>query len=87
MVVRRTTYEDYQEDVQAAAAAAAAATSASSAGGAEETTATAAGMGDGKGFSGKVGKYGRLLLVAAVVGFKIVEWWTRVEAQVRRRGY
>lgn len=28
-------------------------------------------------------RYGRVLLVTAVVAFKIVEWWNRVEAQVR----
>lgn len=27
--------------------------------------------------------YGKVVLVTAVVGFKIAEWWTRVEAQVR----
>lgn len=32
----------------------------------------------------RVARYGRVLLVTAVVAFKIVEWWNRVEAQVRR---
>ena len=27
-------------------------------------------------------RYGRVLLVTAIVTFKIVEWWNRVEAQV-----
>lgn len=33
----------------------------------------------------RVARYGRVLLLTAVVAFKIVEWWNRVEAQVRRR--
>lgn len=31
-------------------------------------------------------RYGKVLLVTAVVAFKIVEWWNRVEAQVRSQG-
>ncbi|CAM9704058.1 unnamed protein product [Choristocarpus tenellus] len=40
--------------------------------------------GEGSGLSrlrGKAGQYGRLALIAAVVGFKIMEWWTAMDAQ------
>lgn len=41
------------------------------------------GSGGGGGSLGaRVARYGRVLLVTAVVAFKIVEWWNRVEAQV-----
>ena len=59
-------------DAGAAAAAAAGEVEASGGGAA----AGGGGVGD------RVMRYARVFLVAAVVGFKVVEWWTRIEAQV-----
>lgn len=69
MVVRHTTMEDRQEDAEAAAAVVVAA----------EGSVKAVGAGLG----GQVARYGRVVLVAAVVGFKIMEWWTRIDEQVK----
>lgn len=60
--------------------------------GEQGSSASTAGTPSGGGTGGSVGtslgdrvaRYGRVLLVTAVVAFKIVEWWNRVEAQVRR---
>lgn len=41
------------------------------------------GASSGVSLGDRVARYGRVLLVTAVVAFKIVEWWNRVEAQVR----
>lgn len=42
------------------------------------------GGGDGSSsLADRVARYGRVLLLTAVVAFKVVEWWNRVEAQVR----
>lgn len=107
MVVRRTTYEDLEEDAAARAAASSAPPLTSSsltpvepnggagggAGGLEggETGApelagelldSGEGGGGGGGVVELLGHYGRVLLVTAVVAFKVVEWWTRVEDQV-----
>ncbi|CAM9254317.1 unnamed protein product [Scytosiphon promiscuus] len=80
MVVRRATMEDWQEDAEAAAAAAAAGAAASSASG--ELGVTGGGGGDGgTSLAARVAGYGRVLLLTAVVAFKLVEWWNRVEAQ------
>ena len=92
MVVRRATMEDYQEDAEAVAAAAATARAAARAASGDPAAATGEGgsPGDGVVSGGGVGdhvmRYARVLLVAAVVGFKIVEWWTRIEAQVKNEG-
>lgn len=57
--------------------------------GSSASVATGTRSGGGTGGSGgvslgdRVARYGRVLLVTAVVAFKIVEWWNRVEAQVR----
>ncbi|CAN0153606.1 unnamed protein product, partial [Hapterophycus canaliculatus] len=85
MVVRRATIEDWQEDAEAAAAAAAGAAvsdavSASSASG-ESGVVGGDGVGGGSSLGDRVARYGRVLLLTAVVAFKIVEWWNRVEAQ------
>lgn len=42
-----------------------------------------AGGGGGGSLGDRVARYGRVLLITAVVAFKIVEWWNRVESQVR----
>lgn len=55
------------------------------------STATGGPSGEGAGGGGggggslgdRVARYGRVLLITAVVAFKIVEWWNRVESQVR----
>lgn len=81
MVVRRATMEDSEEDAQAAAAAAA-----EKAAGAAKTEHEGVGVASGSSSLGEsLARYGRVMLVAAVVGFKIAEWWTSVEAQVRRQ--
>ncbi|CAM9960687.1 unnamed protein product [Ectocarpus sp. 6 AP-2014] len=91
MVVRRATIEDWQEDAEAAAAAVAAAAAATAV--ADPSASTAAGGPSGEGAGGgggggvggslgdRVARYGRVLLITAVVAFKIVEWWNRVESQ------
>eukprot|EP00904_Undaria_pinnatifida_P005953 jgi/Undpi1/2488/HiC_scaffold_13.g05867.m1 len=85
MVVRRATVEDYEEDALAVAAAAtrtAAASGAAAAAAAGEVEASGGGAAAGGGGVGdRVMRYARVFLVAAVVGFKVVEWWTRIEAQ------
>lgn len=45
--------------------------------------ASSGGSGGGGGLGDRVARYGRVLLVTAVVAFKIVEWWNRVDTQVR----
>ncbi|CAM9135275.1 unnamed protein product [Pylaiella littoralis] len=85
MVVRRATIEDWQEDTEAAAEAAPAAAAAAGSAAPGATVAVSdgeVGSGGGGGSLGaRVARYGRVLLVTAVVAFKIVEWWNRVEAQ------
>lgn len=101
MVVRRTTYEDLEEDAATLAAKARASAGASpntsstmESGGREGVDGAGGDFGSGGtsgdtpeegGLGDRLGQYGRIALVAAVVGFKIVEWWTRVEAQVSMR--
>eukprot|EP00903_Cladosiphon_okamuranus_P013504 g12577.t1 len=80
MVVRRATIEDWQEDAEAAAAAAMA-IAGSSASVTVETRSSGGTGGSGVSLGDRVARYGRVLLVTAVVAFKIVEWWNRVEAQ------
>ncbi|CAM9976113.1 unnamed protein product [Ectocarpus sp. 8 AP-2014] len=87
MVVRRATIEDWQEDAEVAAAVAAATAvadpSASTAAGGPsgEGAGGGGGGGDGGSLGDRVARYGRVLLITAVVAFKIVEWWNRVESQ------
>lgn len=81
MVVRRATVEDWEEDNVIAMAAAAESANAIS-----ERNCTPgfeAMSGKLRSLGERVARYGKVLLVAAIVGFKIVEWWTRVESQAR----
>lgn len=81
MVVRRATVEDWEEDKVIAMAEAAKSANAIS----ERNGISSFGAMSGKlsSLGERVARYGKVLLVAAIVGFKIVEWWTRVESQVR----
>lgn len=96
MVVRRTTYEDLEEDAAAAALGALgpegfSGGSVEGAAAPQEEVGVAAGeisgdVGDSgggpQGLQDRLGQYGRILLVVAIIGFKVAEWWTRVDAQV-----
>ncbi|CAN0160617.1 unnamed protein product [Ascophyllum nodosum] len=93
MVVRRATVEDWEEDqeealaVSAAAAAAAAAENSAlgsgtmNAGGGRSSGSSSSSLGE------RVAWYAKVLLVTAIVGFKIAEWWTRVESEAREIYY
>ncbi|CAM9987286.1 unnamed protein product, partial [Discosporangium mesarthrocarpum] len=73
MVVRRSSPSDWEATSPPAR-------------GARAGVGTGAGGGAGGGsvlnrLLDRAGRYGRVALVAAVVGFKIMEWWTAMEAQ------